>query len=188
MTRPGACSRTLITTGLPDTTCSDTQHAPGRVQLGPVSPRGKPRRKSRAPWTRCATGSRSTSGGSPPTPTRRRWSRGSRSSRRIPRPSGAPPRRCCSAGLTATTMMRNASIVRHSEAAAPDHQAPASAPAHVCDHCNVCNAAPTASLDSIPAGQFAPARLLQIFLPSSTTVRGHLATTPHLARGPPAFA
>jgi len=80
------------------------------------------------------------------------------------------------------------SVICHSEASAPVEQSP-TAPAHACDHCNLCSAAPApAALNSIPVGQLAPARLLQVLQPASMAVRGHLATTPHLARGPPAFA
>jgi hypothetical protein len=84
------------------------------------------------------------------------------------------------------------SVICHSEPAAPDQQSPASqvpAPAHVCDHCTLCGAAAAAAaLDSVVTGQLAPARLLHVMPPASAGVRGHLATTPNLARGPPPFA
>lgn len=80
------------------------------------------------------------------------------------------------------------SAICHSEAAAPAEQSPA-APAHTCDHCNICGATPApAALDSILAGQLAPARLLHVMLPASGATHGHLATRFHRARGPPAFA
>jgi hypothetical protein len=44
-----------------------------------------------------------------------------------------------------------------------------------------------ATLNSVAAGQLAPARLLHVMQPVSAGLRGHLATTPNLARGPPAF-
>ena len=82
------------------------------------------------------------------------------------------------------------SVICHSEAATPDEQSPANPThTHVCDHCNVCSGAPTpAALNAVVTEQLAPARLLQVLQPLSAEPRGHLATTPHLARGPPAFA
>jgi hypothetical protein len=81
------------------------------------------------------------------------------------------------------------SVICHSEAT-PAEQSPATpAPAHACDHCNLCSAAPApAALNSVVTDWLAPARLLQILQPATAAVRGHLATTPHLARGPPVFA
>ena len=94
------------------------------------------------------------------------------------------------APMAAAPSLDPLSVICHSEPATPAEQSPAApAPAHTCDHCNVCNTAPTpTALDSTVTEQLAPARLLQILLPTSTAVRGYLATTPHLARGPPAFA
>jgi len=60
---------------------------------------------------------------------------------------------------------------------------------HGCDHCNLCSAAAApVALDDILAGQLVPARLLQVLRPVSTAAAISLATTPKLARGPPAFA
>jgi hypothetical protein len=75
--------------------------------------------------------------------------------------------------------------------ATSDDQSPASPDigVHGCDHCNLCGAAPTpAALDTIFAGQLAPARLLDVLRPVSTAATISLATTPKLAQGPPAFA
>jgi hypothetical protein len=80
-------------------------------------------------------------------------------------------------------------VICHSEATTADQPAPASAPARVCDHCNLCSAAPAlASLDAIVAGQLAPPRLLQILRPASDLVHGQSATPSNRARGPPVFA
>ena len=81
------------------------------------------------------------------------------------------------------------SVICHSDASVPAEQSPASpAPMHACDHCNLCSIATSpAALGSVLAGQLAPARLLQVLQPVSAGVRGHLATTPNLARGPPLF-
>jgi hypothetical protein len=81
-------------------------------------------------------------------------------------------------------------VICHSGAATPDQPAPAN-PSHsqACDHCTLCAAANApATLDAVLAGQLAPARLLHVLRPVSAGVRGHLATTPNFARGPPAFA
>src|SRR4029077_1761286 len=80
------------------------------------------------------------------------------------------------------------SVICHSET--PAEQSPAS-PAHSqsCDHCTLCSAAAApAALNSAAVAQLAPARLLQVLRPASAAAYGRLATTPHLARGPPAFA
>jgi hypothetical protein len=67
----------------------------------------------------------------------------------------------------------------------PSGQVPA--PAAACDHCNLCSAsaAPSASLDSIIAGQLQPAKLLQVLRPAITTVHDGVASNPRQARGPP---
>jgi hypothetical protein len=77
-----------------------------------------------------------------------------------------------------------------SHAAAPIGQAPdgkVPAPAAACDHCNLCGAAaaPSATLDSVLAGQFQPARLLQILRPATGATHDGVAYSPHQARGPP---
>jgi len=60
---------------------------------------------------------------------------------------------------------------------------------HGCDHCNLCSAAAApVAVDDVLAGQLIPARLLQVLRPVSTAATISLATTPKLARGPPAFA
>jgi len=67
----------------------------------------------------------------------------------------------------------------------PDGQVPQ--PASACDHCTLCAAAaaPSATLDSIVAGQFQPAKLLQVLRPALATARDGLSSNPHQARGPP---
>jgi len=82
-------------------------------------------------------------------------------------------------------------VICHSEAAT-DHQSPAnpsSAPSHACDHCSLCAAgAAAAAPDCVAGNQLIPVRLLHVIRPLSSAARGHLATAPNLARGPPAFA
>jgi len=85
------------------------------------------------------------------------------------------------------------SVICHSvpQPTSSDDQSPASPDnaIHGCDHCNLCSAAATpVALDDILAGQLVPARLLQVLRPVSTAATISLATTPKLARGPPAFA
>ena len=60
-------------------------------------------------------------------------------------------------------------------------------PASACDHCNLCGAAatPPLTLDSIVAGQFQPAKLLQVLRPAVSAPRDGLSSNPHQARGPP---
>lgn len=60
-------------------------------------------------------------------------------------------------------------------------------PAAACDHCNLCGAAaaPTATLDSIIAGQLQPAKLLQVLRPAGAAAHDGIAYSPHQARGPP---
>ena len=74
-------------------------------------------------------------------------------------------------------------------AAAQTEQAPdqVPAPAAACDHCNLCGAAaaPSASLDSIIAGQLQPAKLLQVLRPATAAAHDGVASSPHQARGPP---
>lgn len=80
-------------------------------------------------------------------------------------------------------------VICHSEATAADQPAPASVPARICDHCNLCSAAPAlAARGAIVSGRLAPPRLLQILRPASDLVRNHAATPPNRARGPPVFA
>ena len=84
-------------------------------------------------------------------------------------------------------------IICHSDARAlaPVEQAPDShdnVPGHACEHCNLCSVPGSAVLDLTLAGHLAPTPLLQLLKPVSTSVRRHLAITPHLARGPPFFA
>jgi DUF2946 family protein len=60
---------------------------------------------------------------------------------------------------------------------------------HGCDHCNLCSATSTPlAVDGVLAGQLRPVRVLQVLRPISTAATASLATTPKLARGPPAFA
>ena len=86
------------------------------------------------------------------------------------------------------------SVICHSRAptASPTDQSPASpasAPTHACDHCNFCSVTtPLAALDTALASHLLPVRLLQVLRPVTVAAHSHLATTPHLARGPPAFA
>ena len=82
------------------------------------------------------------------------------------------------------------SVICHSDAqaAAPAEQAPGRPDGHACDQCNLCSASVAPVLDPVLAGQLAPTRLMQVLHPESTALRSHLATTPHLPRGPPLSA
>lgn len=86
------------------------------------------------------------------------------------------------------------SVICHSgaQAASPAEQAPASpvsAPAHACDHCNLCSTmAPPPALDTVLAGHLTPAKLLQVLRPATAATRDGIANNPNRARGPPAFA
>jgi hypothetical protein len=91
--------------------------------------------------------------------------------------------------MTASASADPFSAICHSATHAPADQSPVGpAPASVCDHCNVCSAAPApAALDSILAGQLAPARLLHVLRPASTAPGAVILFRPNLARGPPLF-
>lgn len=62
-------------------------------------------------------------------------------------------------------------------------------PGHACEHCNLCGAmAAPAAPDAAVIGTMAPVRVLHVLRPVSSAAHASLATTPKLARGPPAFA
>jgi hypothetical protein len=67
----------------------------------------------------------------------------------------------------------------------PDGQVPQ--PASACDHCNLCGAAaaPSATFDSVIAGQLQPAKLLQVLRPATAAAHDGVGNSPHQARGPP---
>jgi len=86
------------------------------------------------------------------------------------------------------------SVICHSEtqAVSPGDQSPVdpgSAPAHACDHCNLCSAtAVPAALDSVLAGRLEPPHLLHVSIPTTVALRDGLADDPNRARGPPTLA
>ena len=82
-------------------------------------------------------------------------------------------------------------VICHSEATAAADQTPNHgplAPAYACDHCNLCSAIAPPVPNTTPAGQFMPARILQVLSPVSIARHDDLTADPKLARGPPAFA
>ena len=97
------------------------------------------------------------------------------------------------APLSAVPTLDPFSVICHSEtqAVSPGDQSPAdpgSAPAHACDHCNLCSttAVPVA-LDSVLASRLAPLHLLHVLIPT-VALRDGLADDPNRARGPPTLA
>jgi hypothetical protein len=80
-------------------------------------------------------------------------------------------------------------VICHSEASAPANQTPVNgAPAHACDHCNLCSAiAPPVPLNVLST-TLAPAQILLVLRPVAMTPRRDATADPKLARGPPAFA
>ena len=96
------------------------------------------------------------------------------------------------APMAATAAIDPFTIICHSEASGPAEEAPdhgALVPGHACDHCNLCNAAaPPATPDATVIAQLAPAEILLVLHPVNLAPRDGIATSPHLARGPPSFA
>jgi hypothetical protein len=79
-------------------------------------------------------------------------------------------------------------VICHSAPAGEAQTNPDLAPSQCCDHCNVCGAVAVPAMDVVLAGQLLPAPLLHVLRPLSSAAHTSLATTPKLARGPPAFA
>ena len=83
------------------------------------------------------------------------------------------------------------SVFCHSEAGSPAEQAPADgnfAPAHACDHCNLCTAVAPPVPSATLADYLAPARVLKVLLPLDVPRHDDFAADPKRARGPPAVA
>jgi hypothetical protein len=93
--------------------------------------------------------------------------------------------------LTAASAVDPFTVICHSEPSAPAEDAPDHgplAPAHACDHCNLCSAAaPPLAPDTAVAARFEPVQTLRILHPANIA-RHDVAADPKLARGPPAFA
>jgi len=82
-------------------------------------------------------------------------------------------------------------VICHSEASGPASQTPdhgTPAPAHACDHCNLCNTAAPPAPHSVLAAHVRPARTLQVLHPVNVARHDDIAADPKLARGPPAVA
>ena len=80
------------------------------------------------------------------------------------------------------------SVICHSvpAGAAGDQDQGVPQPGHACEHCNLCTAlAPPPAPDTPLAGNLAPARVLQVLRPLSTSAHTSLAANLKLARGPP---
>ncbi len=84
------------------------------------------------------------------------------------------------------------SIICHSGAdASPAEQTPDQThllPAHACDHCNLCSATATPTVNSALLGQLGPADVLLVLRPDNVARRNSGAVYSHFARGPPSFA
>lgn len=65
--------------------------------------------------------------------------------------------------------------------------APASLPNHACDHCTLCNAAPTAAVtfDGVVVGILAPAKPLRVLRPTESIRHDDIGSSPRQAQGPP---
>ena len=80
-------------------------------------------------------------------------------------------------------------VICHSEASTPADRAPVnSAPAHACDHCNLCSTLGSPEPQTVLAAILRPMQVLQVWRPANITPRGDVTANPKLARGPPAFA
>jgi hypothetical protein len=94
--------------------------------------------------------------------------------------------------LTAAPAFDPFTVICHSETSAPAEQAPGHspfAPAHACDHCNLCNAAaPPLAPDTAVTARFEPVQTLRVLYPANIARHDDIAADPKLARGPPAFA
>ena len=78
------------------------------------------------------------------------------------------------------------SVICHSAAADEPTQAPA--PARNCEHCTLCSAmAPPTPESGAAIAQLLPAPLIDVLRPTSVLPTLGIATTPKLARGPPAI-
>lgn len=85
------------------------------------------------------------------------------------------------------------SVICHSVApgaADRDHDKNLPAPGEgCCDHCDLCNVlAPPPTPETPLAGTLVPARVLDILIPMSTSVRTSIASNSKRARGPPQAA
>jgi hypothetical protein len=83
------------------------------------------------------------------------------------------------------------SVICHSEAPGPVEQVPSHgplAPAHACDHCNLCSAIAPPVPNTTRVTHFEPVQLLQVLRPAHIARHDDLTADPKLARGPPAFA
>jgi len=94
--------------------------------------------------------------------------------------------------LAASAAVDPSLVICHSETSAPAEQTPAPSPmlpAHACDHCNLCSAAPPlVTPDLILAARFEPVRTLQVLSPPNIARHDDVAADPRRARGPPVFA
>jgi hypothetical protein len=94
--------------------------------------------------------------------------------------------------LTAAPAVDPFTVICHSETSTPAEQTPVRgplAPAHACDHCNLCSAAaPPLAPDTAMTVRFEPVRTLRVLHPANIARHNDVAADPKLARGPPAFA
>jgi len=94
--------------------------------------------------------------------------------------------------LTAAPAVDPFTVICHSEPSAPVEETPGHgplAPAHACDHCNLCSAAaPPLAPDTAVTARFEPVQKLRVLYPANIARHDDIAADPKLARGPPAFA
>jgi hypothetical protein len=94
------------------------------------------------------------------------------------------------APLIAAPTLDPFSVICHSEAPGPGDQIPNHgplAPAHACDHCNLCSAIAPPVPNTALATHFEPVRILQVLRPVHIARHNDLTADPKLARGPPAI-
>jgi len=94
--------------------------------------------------------------------------------------------------LAASPAVDPFTAICHGKTSAPAKQAPAHdpfAPAHACDHCNLCSTAmPPLAPDTALAARFKPVQTLRVLRPAHVARHDNVAADSKLARGPPAFA
>lgn len=89
----------------------------------------------------------------------------------------------------ATATIDPFTVICHSDASTtPAEQAPNNSrliPAHACDHCNLCSAAPAPTPSAALAIDFRPPRLVPMVFSAPSIARADVTSEPKLARGPP---
>ena len=95
------------------------------------------------------------------------------------------------APFTAAPPVDPLTVICHSEPSATGDTTPVHgpiAPAHACDHCNLCSAAAPPPAPMSVIGRIEPVRTLRILHPANVSRQDDVVVGPKLARGPPAIA